>query len=42
MEQAYTLHGDVLLEHGVGKNDGLDAAVNQLTSYEKPEEQMVV
>ncbi|OOQ89647.1 hexose carrier protein [Penicillium brasilianum] len=42
MEQAYSLHGDVLLEHGVGKNDGLDAAGNQLTSYEKPEEQMIV
>ena len=42
MEQAYTLHGDVLVEHGVSKNDGLDAVRNELTSYEKPEEQMIV
>lgn len=42
MEQAYTLHGDVLVEHGASKNDGLDAAKNELTSYEKPEEQMIV
>lgn len=41
MEQAYKLHGDVLVEHGVSKSDGLDASQNELTSYEKPEEQMI-
>lgn len=41
MEQAFKLHGDVLVEHGVSKNEGLDAANNELTSYEKPEEQMI-
>ncbi|KAJ5036797.1 hypothetical protein NUH16_004676 [Penicillium rubens] len=42
MEQAYTLHGDVLMEHGVRKSEVLDAANNDLTSYEKPEEQIIV
>jgi hypothetical protein len=42
MEQAYTLHGDVLVEHGVRTNDGLVATKNELTSFEKPEEQMIV
>jgi hypothetical protein len=40
MEQAYALHGDVLAEHGV--SNVLDAAKNELASYEKPEEQMIV
>ena len=41
MEQAYKLHGDVLVEHGVKKGDGLDAGQSELTSYEKPEEQTI-
>lgn len=40
MEQAYKLHGDVLVEHGVGKS-GLDDGQNDSTSYEKPEEQTI-
>jgi hypothetical protein len=42
MEQAYALHGDVLVEHGAKTNDRLDATKNQLTSFEKPEEQRIV
>jgi len=38
MEQAFTLHGDVLVEHGVSKSDGQ----NDMSSYEKPESQMIV
>ncbi|OQD88704.1 hypothetical protein PENANT_c003G01911 [Penicillium antarcticum] len=41
MEQAYKLHGDVLVQYGLSKGDGLDAGHNELTSYEKPEEQTV-
>ncbi|KAJ5429251.1 hypothetical protein N7491_006267 [Penicillium cf. griseofulvum] len=41
MEQAYTLHGDVLVEHGVSNSD-VDTANNELTSYEKLEEQRIV
>lgn len=41
MEQAYKLHGNVLVEHGVSKNDGLDAGQNESTSYEKPEAQII-
>lgn len=42
MEQAYALHGDVLVERGVSKSDVLDATNNGLASYEKPEEQRIV
>jgi hypothetical protein len=42
MEQAYALHGDVLVEHGAKTNDRLDVTKNQVTSFEKPEEQRIV
>lgn len=41
MEQAYKMHGDVLVEHGVNKNDALDAGLNESASYEKPEVQTI-
>lgn len=41
MEQAYKLYGDVLVEYGVSKSGGLDAGQNELTSFEKPEEQTI-
>jgi hypothetical protein len=41
MEQAYKLHGDVLVEHKVNKSDGLDASQNESISYEKPEVQTI-
>lgn len=41
MEQAYKLHGDVLVAHKVNKSDGLDAGQNEATSYEKPEVQTI-
>ncbi|KAJ5884372.1 hypothetical protein N7504_011944 [Penicillium tannophilum] len=41
MEKAFALHGDVLVERGVSKNDGLDAAGNEFSSYDKPEEQRI-
>jgi len=41
MEQAYKMHGDVLVEHGVSKSDSLDASQNELTSYEKPKEHSI-
>lgn len=41
MEQAYKLHGDVLVAHKVNKSDGLDAGQNESTSYEKPEVQTI-
>lgn len=41
MEQAYKLHGDVLVEHGVRKNDAPDAGQNELGSYEKPGAQTI-
>ncbi|KAJ6018978.1 hypothetical protein N7522_001045 [Penicillium canescens] len=41
MEQAYKLHGDVLVEYRARKNHGLDADQNELESYEKPEEQTI-
>lgn len=41
MEQAYRIHGDVLVEHGVIKNGALDAGQNESTSYEKPEVQTI-
>lgn len=37
MEQAYKLHGDVLVEHKVNKGDGLDVGQTESMSYEKPE-----
>jgi hypothetical protein len=41
MEQAFLQYDDVLMERGVSKNDGFDAAKNELNSFEKPEEQMI-
>ena len=41
MEQAYKLHGDVLVEYRARKSHGLDADQNELSSYEKPEEQAI-
>jgi hypothetical protein len=41
MEQAYKLHGDVLVEYRARKSHGLDADQNELSSYEKPEEQTI-
>jgi hypothetical protein len=41
MEQAYKLYGDVLVDYGVTKSGGLDASHNELTSFEKPEEQTI-
>jgi len=35
MEQAYQLHGCILVEHRVSKRDGLDASQNELASCEK-------
>jgi hypothetical protein len=37
MEQAYKLHGDVLVEHGINGSDGVDTSHNESASYEKPE-----
>ena len=42
MEQAYKLHGDVLAEHGVSKNETIDAGVKRSVSTEKPEEETIV
>ncbi|CAI7634012.1 hypothetical protein N7533_011599 [Penicillium manginii] len=41
MELAYKMHGNVLMEHKVEKNDGFDAGQNESTSYEKPEVQTI-
>lgn len=35
MEQAYKMHGDVLVEHGVNKNAAFDAGQNEAASDEK-------
>lgn len=41
MEQAYKLHGDVFVEHGINGSDGLDTSHNESSSYEKPEVQTI-
>ncbi|KAJ5314883.1 hypothetical protein N7476_005190 [Penicillium atrosanguineum] len=41
MEQAFELHGNVLAERGIRKNDGLEDDMNEFESFEKPEEQMI-
>lgn len=41
MEESFELHGNVLAERGIKKNDAFGDDRNEFGSFDKPEEQMI-